>query len=66
MLVGRENPHGGDIYGRAVRLDFSANTNPLGTPPGVKAALIAAADRRQLIRILTAARCVGQLAATSR
>ena len=35
MLYKRENPHGGDIYGREVRLDFSVNTNPLGPPPGV-------------------------------
>ena len=35
MLYRRENPHGGDIYRRPVRLDFSVNTNPLGTPPAV-------------------------------
>ena len=35
MLYGMTNPHGGDIYGGDVRLDFSANTNPFGTPPGV-------------------------------
>ena len=33
MLYQAENPHGGDRYGRAVELDFSVNTNPLGTPP---------------------------------
>lgn len=39
MLYQKENPHGGDIYGRKIQLDFSANTNPLGTPPGVLAAI---------------------------
>lgn len=38
MLYQTKNPHGGDIYGDAVRLDFSANINPLGTPEGVLAA----------------------------
>ncbi len=35
MLYQSANPHGGDRYGRAVELDFSVNTNPLGTPPAV-------------------------------
>ena len=35
MLYQASNPHGGDLYGRAVDLDFSVNTNPLGTPPTV-------------------------------
>lgn len=35
MLYQTQNPHGGDIYGGDIRLDFSANTNPLGTPPAV-------------------------------
>lgn len=35
MLYGTPNPHGGDIYTHPVRLDFSANINPLGTPDGV-------------------------------
>ncbi len=35
MLYHSRNPHGGDIYTGRVQLDFSANTNPLGTPPGV-------------------------------
>ena len=34
MLYGLTNPHGGDIYGGGVTLDFSANTNPYGTPAG--------------------------------
>ena len=43
MLYQTENPHGGDLYGRAVSLDFSANTTPLGTPPAVGQAVIDAA-----------------------
>ena len=33
MLYQTENQHGGDVYGGGITLDFSANTNPLGTPP---------------------------------
>jgi len=36
------NEHGGDIYGRDIRLDFSANLNPLGMPESVKKAASAA------------------------
>lgn len=37
--------HGGDIYGnKGVQLDFSANINPRGMPPGVKAALVSNMD----------------------
>lgn len=39
MLYQTKNPHGGDIYGGDIQLDFSANINPLGTPPGVLAAM---------------------------
>lgn len=35
MLYRCENPHGGDVYGGDVQIDFSANTNPFGTPPAV-------------------------------
>jgi len=35
MLYQTLNAHGGDLYGRTVKLDFSVNTNPLGTPPAV-------------------------------
>lgn len=42
MLYGITNPHGGDIYGGGVMLDFSANTNPFGTPAGVLNAVTAA------------------------
>lgn len=45
MLYQRENVHGGDLYGRAVKLDFSANTNPLGTPEAVRRAVIDSAGR---------------------
>ena len=39
MLYGSKNPHGGDVYGAEIALDFSANVNPLGTPPAVLAAM---------------------------
>ena len=39
MLYNANNPHGGDVYGGDVKLDFSANTNPFGAPPGVAAAI---------------------------
>lgn len=39
MLYQMKNQHGGDIYGGGIMLDYSANTNPLGTPPGVLAAI---------------------------
>lgn len=36
MLYQSSNPHGGDIYAdEDIVLDYSANTNPLGTPEGV-------------------------------
>ena len=35
MLYQTGNPHGGDIYEENITLDYSANTNPFGTPPGV-------------------------------
>lgn len=43
MLYGTVNPHGGDVYGAPVELDFSSNVNPLGTPPSVIAAIQASA-----------------------
>lgn len=39
MLYRCDNPHGGDIYGEEVLLDFSANTNPFGTPAAVLEAI---------------------------
>lgn len=44
MLYQTKNPHGGDLYGRSVKLDFSANTNPLGTPAGVRRAVMDSLD----------------------
>lgn len=44
MLYQTLNPHGGDLYSRPVRLDFSANTNPFGTPESVRRAVIESAD----------------------
>ncbi|MBR0277474.1 MAG: aminotransferase class I/II-fold pyridoxal phosphate-dependent enzyme [Clostridia bacterium] len=35
MLYKTVNPHGGDIYNDKIFLDFSSNTNPLGTPVSV-------------------------------
>lgn len=45
MLYQTKNPHGGDIYGGEIHLDFSANTNPYGTPQGVIDAMAAALTR---------------------
>lgn len=45
MLYQMENQHGGDVYGGGITLDFSANTNPLGTPPGVLEAVCRALPR---------------------
>ena len=42
MLYHTTNPHGGAIYEENIRLDFSANTNPYGTPQGVLDAMSAA------------------------
>lgn len=42
MLYQTKNPHGGDIYAGEVELDFSANTNPFGTPQGILNAVQAA------------------------
>ncbi len=39
MLYQVRNPHGGDVYDSDIRLDFSANTNPFGTPESIKAAI---------------------------
>lgn len=44
MLLNTPCVHGGDIYRRPVRLDFSVNVNPLGTPEPVKAAVRQAAE----------------------
>ena len=44
MILDRGYVHGGDVYSRPVRLDFSANVNPFGAPEPVKAAVRAAAD----------------------
>lgn len=41
MLYQTNNPHGGDVYGQKVLLDFSANTNPFGTPQGILDAICA-------------------------
>ena len=45
MLYGTKSAHGGDIYGGDIALDFSVNTNPFGAPPGVRKALLRAAER---------------------
>lgn len=44
MILGNGYVHGGDIYRNRVRLDFSANVNPLGTPEPVKEAIRLAAE----------------------
>ena len=40
----RQNPHGGDIYTKKCRVDFSVNVNPLGTPESVKEAVRKSAE----------------------
>lgn len=42
MLYKTNNPHGGDIYDKTIRLDYSANINPLGTPQGIREAIVEA------------------------
>ena len=44
MILEQGYVHGGDIYSRSIRLDFSANVNPFGAPEAVKAAVRAAAE----------------------
>lgn len=44
MLYNAKNPHGGDVYAGKIELDFSANTNPFGTPRCVKEAVSACAS----------------------
>ena len=45
MYYRKKNPHGGAAWEPGITLDLSANTNPLGTPPGVIAAVTAALSR---------------------
>ena len=45
MLYHTTNPHGGDVYDGKIQLDFSANTNPYGTPRGVLDAMSAVLTR---------------------
>jgi len=45
MVLLNDYGHGGDVYRNRVRLDFSANVNPLGTPPEVVAAIAESAEK---------------------
>ncbi len=45
MVLNNDYGHGGDVYHNRVRLDFSANVNPLGTPPAVVRAVAESAER---------------------
>jgi histidinol-phosphate/aromatic aminotransferase/cobyric acid decarboxylase-like protein len=45
MLYQKENPHGGDKYGKQVKYDFSVNVNPLGVPKHVQDAILSALPR---------------------
>ena len=45
MLYHTTNLHGGDVYDGEIQLDFSANTNPYGTPQGVLDAITAVLSR---------------------
>lgn len=40
----RQNPHGGDIYSKKCKVDFSVNVNPLGPPESVREAIKRSAD----------------------
>lgn len=42
-----EYGHGGDIYSQNIKMDFSANINPLGLPEGVREALYGAISQCQ-------------------
>ena len=44
MVLNNDYGHGGDVYHNRVRLDFSANVNPLGTPPEVVRAVAESAE----------------------
>ena len=44
MIIDENYGHGGDVYRHDVLLDFSANVNPLGTPPEVVEAVRDAAE----------------------
>lgn len=68
-MIFEKTGHGGDIYGKNVRCDFSANINPLGTPDSVRKAVINAASRieyypdpccRELIKKIAAYEEVGE------
>ena len=45
MVLTNDYGHGGDVYHNRVILDFSANVNPLGTPPEVVDAVAESAKR---------------------
>ena len=62
MLYQRESPHGGDVYGDPVLLDFSVNVNPLGMPKGVLAAVEEALPRLSQYPDPYCRRLVGKLA----
>ena len=44
MILRQNYIHGGDVYSRPVRLDFSANVNPFGAPEAVRAAVRVSAE----------------------
>ena len=45
MIIGNDYGHGGDVYKNKIRIDFSANVNPYGTPEAVKKAIAESAER---------------------
>ena len=64
MLYYSDNMHGGDIYQDRIRLDFSVNIHPFGTPEKVRQAIRDAADQvscypdpccRELVQAIAAA-----------
>ncbi len=66
MLYKEKNPHGGDIYDGDIRLDFSANTNPYGTPEGVLEAVSACLSELHRYPDPCCRRLVSEIAARER
>lgn len=49
--------HGGDIYSQKVKMDYSANINPLGMPEGVKQALLSCVEKETVCSVYPDSAC---------